>query len=138
VSLDVSYDRVFVGGEWRPPRSRETFPDYDPGTRELISQVARGGIDDIHDAVAAAHAALPGWRERAPGEPATILRRWAGMRIARQVRSGQVSINEFANSNIVGLPFNVAKESGFNHGGGYNAENEFTREKAVTIRLLPR
>jgi acyl-CoA reductase-like NAD-dependent aldehyde dehydrogenase len=77
VSLDVSYDRVFVGGEWRPPRSRKTFPDYDPGTRELISPVARGGIDDIHDAVAAAHGALPGWRDRAPGDRATTLRRWA-------------------------------------------------------------
>jgi acyl-CoA reductase-like NAD-dependent aldehyde dehydrogenase len=77
VSLDVAYDRVFVGGEWRLPRSRATFPDHDPGTRELISPVARGGSDDIHDAVAAAHGAFPGWRERAPGERATILRRWA-------------------------------------------------------------
>jgi aldehyde dehydrogenase (NAD+) len=77
MSLDVSYDRVFVGGEWRLPRSRETFPDYDPGTRELISPVARGGTDDIHDAVAAAHGAFPGWRDRGPGERASILRRWA-------------------------------------------------------------
>jgi acyl-CoA reductase-like NAD-dependent aldehyde dehydrogenase len=77
VSLDVAYDRVFVGGEWRLPRSRATFPDYDPGTRELISPVARGGTDDIHDAVVAAHRAFPGWRERAPGDRATILRRWA-------------------------------------------------------------
>jgi aldehyde dehydrogenase (NAD+) len=77
MSLDVSYDRVFVGGEWRLPRSRETFPDYDPGTRELISPVARGGTEDVHDAVAAAHCAFPGWRERGPGERASILRRWA-------------------------------------------------------------
>ncbi len=60
------------------------------------------------------------------------------LHVAREVRSGQVSINEFANTNIVGLPFNVAKESGFNHGGGYNAVNEFTQEKAVTIQLYPR
>src|SRR5579875_79356 len=60
------------------------------------------------------------------------------LRVAREVRSGQVSINEFANSNILGLPFNVAKESGFNHGGGYNAVLEYTQEKAVTIRLAPR
>ncbi|MGH9093085.1 MAG: aldehyde dehydrogenase family protein [Acidimicrobiales bacterium] len=58
--------------------------------------------------------------------------------VAREVRSGQVSINEFANSYILGLPFNVAKQSGFNHGGGYNAVLETTREKAVTIRLSPR
>ncbi|MGA8296365.1 MAG: aldehyde dehydrogenase family protein, partial [Acidimicrobiales bacterium] len=58
--------------------------------------------------------------------------------VAREVRSGQVSINEFANSNIIGLPFNVAKQSGFNHGGGYNAVNEYTQEKAVTIQIFER
>src|SRR5262249_37650826 len=77
VSLDVSYDRIFVGGEWRLPRSREAFPDYHPRTREVISPVARGGTDDIDDAVAAARFAFPGWRDSAPGERATILRRWA-------------------------------------------------------------
>jgi aldehyde dehydrogenase (NAD+) len=60
------------------------------------------------------------------------------LRVARQVSSGQVSINEFANTSIIGLPFNVAKHSGFNHGAGYAVMNEFTREKAVTIQLLDR
>src|SRR5579863_1395429 len=60
------------------------------------------------------------------------------LNVARQVHSGQVSINEFANTNIIGLPFNVAKESGFNHGAGYNILHEFTQEKAVTIRLFDR
>ena len=58
--------------------------------------------------------------------------------VAREVRSGQVSVNEFANSHILGLPFNVAKQSGFSHGGGYSVVNELTREKAVTIQLYER
>lgn len=60
------------------------------------------------------------------------------LHVAHEVRSGQVSINEFANSHILGLPFNVAKQSGFSHGAGYNALNELTHEKAVTIQLDPR
>jgi len=60
------------------------------------------------------------------------------LHVAREVRSGQVSINEFANSHILGLPFNVAKQSGFSHGAGYNALNELTHEKAVTIQMAPR
>lgn len=60
------------------------------------------------------------------------------LRVMEDVHSGQVSINEFSNSAIIGFPFNMAKESGFSHGGGYNALNEYTREKAVTIRLLDR
>lgn len=56
--------------------------------------------------------------------------------VADRVKSGQVSVNEHGNTSVVGFPFNVTGESGYNHGGGYNAMNEYTREKAVTIRLL--
>lgn len=54
------------------------------------------------------------------------------------VRSGQVSINEYANQAIIGFPFNMAKDSGFSHGGGYRALHEYTQEKAVSVRLLDR
>lgn len=57
------------------------------------------------------------------------------LHVAREVRSGQVSVNEFANSCILGLPFNVAKQSGFSHGAGYDAVVELTQEKAVTIQM---
>lgn len=55
-----------------------------------------------------------------------------------RVRSGQVSVNEFANSAVIGFPFNMTKDSGFSHGGGYDALLEYTQEKAVSIRLLDR
>jgi aldehyde dehydrogenase (NAD+) len=59
------------------------------------------------------------------------------LRVVREVRSGQVSVNEFANSAIIGFPFNLAKESGFSQGGGYAAMTEYTTEKAVTIKMRP-
>ncbi len=57
------------------------------------------------------------------------------MRVSRDVVAGQVSVNEFANAYIIGFPFNLAKESGFSKGGGYEALKEFTREKAVSMAL---
>ncbi|MCF8541995.1 MAG: aldehyde dehydrogenase family protein [Candidatus Nanopelagicales bacterium] len=57
------------------------------------------------------------------------------MRVSHEVVAGQVSVNEFANSYIIGFPFNLAKESGFSKGGGYEALKEFTREKAVSMAL---
>jgi acyl-CoA reductase-like NAD-dependent aldehyde dehydrogenase len=38
---------------------------------------------------------------------------------------------------VIGYPFNMAKDSGFSRGGGYAAMREYTREKAVAVRLLP-
>ncbi|MFD6882098.1 aldehyde dehydrogenase family protein [Rhodococcus sp. NPDC060084] len=57
------------------------------------------------------------------------------MRVVREVRSGQVSVNESSNVGVIGLPFNVTKASGFNSGGGYTAMREYTSEKAVSMRL---
>ncbi|MFG1920894.1 aldehyde dehydrogenase family protein [Cryptosporangium sp. NPDC048952] len=59
------------------------------------------------------------------------------LRVTQEVRSGQVSVNEFANSAIIGFPFNLAKESGFSQGGGYEAMKEYTSEKGVTIKMRP-
>jgi aldehyde dehydrogenase (NAD+) len=59
------------------------------------------------------------------------------LRMAAQVRSGQVSINQFADVGVIGYPFNMQKDSGFSRGGGYQAMREYTQEKAVAVRLLP-
>lgn len=60
------------------------------------------------------------------------------LRIAKQVRSGQVAVNQFHDAGVIGFPFNMQKDSGFSRGGGYNALREYTQEKAVAIRLLDR
>ena len=59
------------------------------------------------------------------------------MKVSRDVVAGQISVNEFANAYIIGFPFNLAKESGFSKGGGYEALKEVTREKAGTMALRP-
>jgi acyl-CoA reductase-like NAD-dependent aldehyde dehydrogenase len=59
------------------------------------------------------------------------------LRLAKQVRSGQVAINQFHDAGVIGFPFNMQKDSGFSRGGGYAALREYTQEKAVAVRLLP-
>jgi aldehyde dehydrogenase (NAD+) len=59
------------------------------------------------------------------------------LRLAKQVRSGQVAINQFHDAGVIGFPFNMQKDSGFSRGGGYGALREYTQEKAVAVRLLP-
>ncbi|WP_066936198.1 aldehyde dehydrogenase family protein [Microtetraspora fusca] len=60
------------------------------------------------------------------------------LRLAGEVRSGQVSVNQFADAGVIGFPFNMQKDSGFSRGGGHGAMREYTQEKGVAIRLLDR
>jgi aldehyde dehydrogenase (NAD+) len=60
------------------------------------------------------------------------------IKVAKQVRSGQVAVNQFHDAGVIGFPFNMQKDSGFSRGGGYGALREYTQEKAVAIKLLER
>ncbi|MGP4022846.1 aldehyde dehydrogenase family protein [Actinomadura sp. 3N407] len=60
------------------------------------------------------------------------------LRVAKDVRSGQVAVNQFHDAGVIGFPFNMQKDSGFSAGGGYAALREYTQEKAVAVRLLDR
>lgn len=51
---------VFIDGESRPPRSGEWFTSDNPFTGQAWARVARGGAQDVDDAVEAAHRALRG------------------------------------------------------------------------------
>jgi acyl-CoA reductase-like NAD-dependent aldehyde dehydrogenase len=60
------------------------------------------------------------------------------LRVAQEVRAGQVAVNQFHDAGVIGFPFNMQKDSGFSRGGGYAAMREYTQEKAVAVRLLDR
>lgn len=49
---------LLIGGEWRPAASGETFTVFDPTTEEPITDVARGRVEDVQAAVAAARSAV--------------------------------------------------------------------------------
>ena len=57
----------YIGGQWSAPGGR-TFPDYNPYNGEVVAEVAAGGRAEAEAAVAAAHAAFPGWAATPPSE----------------------------------------------------------------------
>ena len=66
---------LFIGGEWRAAASGERFDVSDPGTEEVIAQVANGGAADARAAAEAAADAQPEWAARPPRARAEVLRR---------------------------------------------------------------
>jgi phenylacetaldehyde dehydrogenase len=72
---------LLIGGEEIAPRSGSRFDVVDPATAETIATAPTAGPEDVDDAVAAARAAFPGWRDTPPAERAELLWR-LGTRIA--------------------------------------------------------
>ncbi len=82
-------NQLFIANEWTPARNGQTFEAINPSTEEILTQVARGGPEDIDDAVAAAREAFEGpWRRVKPEERGRLL-----YRVAREL---EARINEFA------------------------------------------
>lgn len=65
---------ILVGGRWRPAAGGRTFQVTDPGTTEVLFDVADGDEQDALDALTAAHEAFGTWRSVAPRERSELLR----------------------------------------------------------------
>jgi succinate-semialdehyde dehydrogenase/glutarate-semialdehyde dehydrogenase len=72
---DVLRTDLYIDGRWRPATSGERFDVVDPGTEQVIAQVANAGPDDARAAAAAAAAAQPAWAATPPRERGEVLRR---------------------------------------------------------------
>ncbi len=66
----------YIGGEWRPSVSGETFEDRNPARQsQVLARFQRSVVADVDAAIAAAEAALPAWRAMpAPARGEIILR----------------------------------------------------------------
>jgi malonate-semialdehyde dehydrogenase (acetylating) / methylmalonate-semialdehyde dehydrogenase len=56
----------YVGGSWRPADGVDTLDDVDPASGEVAALVPLSGARQVREAVEAARAAQPGWREVPP------------------------------------------------------------------------
>jgi phenylacetaldehyde dehydrogenase len=72
---------LLIGGEEVPARDGARFDVVDPATGETIATAPQAGPEDVDDAVAAARAAFPAWRDTPPAARAELLWR-LGTRIA--------------------------------------------------------
>src|SRR3989454_6572935 len=67
---------VFIGGEWRELSGIGTSPVFNPSRGETIAEVPMCGADIVNEAVEAAAAAFPAWRETPPVERARLFFRY--------------------------------------------------------------
>jgi acyl-CoA reductase-like NAD-dependent aldehyde dehydrogenase len=69
----VRQQLMLIGGEWLPAKSGETIAVENPGRRQIIATVPRGGADDVDLAVKHALAAFGSWRRTAPRDRGRLL-----------------------------------------------------------------
>ena len=68
---------LYYGGAWRPAAAGARAESRNPGSGELLGDVAEAGIEDIDAVVAAARAGFEVWRDVSPRERGRILRELA-------------------------------------------------------------
>ena len=71
------YRDAYYGGKWHKPKDGRQLPTINPGTGEILCEVADCSAADVDAAVAAASAAFKVWRRVLPLERAKILKRIA-------------------------------------------------------------
>ena len=67
---------VFIAGEWRQAAGLPTTPIFNPSTGEVIAECPVGNAALVDDAVQAAAAAFPAWRDTPPVERARVFFRY--------------------------------------------------------------
>jgi succinate-semialdehyde dehydrogenase / glutarate-semialdehyde dehydrogenase len=74
-ALETVRKDLFIAGQWRAASGGARIAVKDPATGLVLAEVADATPADAVDALAAAHAAHPGWATAAPRERAELLRR---------------------------------------------------------------
>ncbi|MHB8294937.1 MAG: gamma-aminobutyraldehyde dehydrogenase [Acidimicrobiales bacterium] len=85
----------FVGGAYRTCRAGGMSELVDPSTGSVFAEAPISGEADIDEAVSAAAAAFPGWRDRPPAERSLALLRIAD---ALEARAGELAAAESENT----------------------------------------
>ncbi len=78
---DLFREHCYIDGEWV---GEATHPVHNPATGGLIGRIPNLGKSETERAVAAAEAALPGWRAQTAKARAEILRKWNDLMVRHQ------------------------------------------------------
>jgi succinate-semialdehyde dehydrogenase / glutarate-semialdehyde dehydrogenase len=71
--------RNLIDGQWRDSADGTTFEVDDPATGEILATLPSAAVQDVRDAVDAAAAALPHWRERTADDRGRVLEQLADL-----------------------------------------------------------
>jgi len=75
---------IWIGGAWRRAGGPGAFEVIDPATEARLAELPVASAGDVRDAIAAAHAAFPGWRRTTATERAAALTAIADALAARK------------------------------------------------------
>jgi aldehyde dehydrogenase (NAD+) len=103
VEVNLSRDKLYIGGAWVAPASGETIPVENPATEELLGRVPAGTAADVDAAVAAARAAFDGWAATPMAERGAVLDR---LHTALAARAGDIARTVGLE---LGTPLKIAK-----------------------------
>jgi len=95
--------QCYVDGAWSDADSKATITVVNPASGGVLGTVPKMGAAETRRAIAAAAAALPGWRAKTAKERATILRKWFELMMANQDDLGIIMTAE------QGKPFTESK-----------------------------
>ena len=79
VNSTLLRDRCFIAGEWRAARNRRTFPVSNPANGRVVGLVPDCTANDVLEAIDAANAVLPDWRDQTAASRGAILQTWANL-----------------------------------------------------------
>ena len=90
----VRQTECFIGGQWTPAQSGNTFETINPATEEVIAQVAEGDAEDIDAAVRAARQAFDRgeWSRMDARERGRLMHRLCDLMRGRSGRAGRPGI----------------------------------------------
>jgi betaine-aldehyde dehydrogenase len=95
-------DKLYIGGRWVAPSSRETIDVHNAGNGEVMGRIPAGGEKDVDAAVAAARGALEGWSRTPPEKRAEYLEKISAALKARADELAKTIAQE------VGMPLKMA------------------------------
>ncbi|HSI97398.1 MAG TPA: aminobutyraldehyde dehydrogenase [Gaiellaceae bacterium] len=73
MSVSVTQNKQFIGGEWVESSSGETLEVVNPATGEMIAEVPKSTAEDVERAVEAARKAWSEWRFKTPKDRMELL-----------------------------------------------------------------
>jgi acyl-CoA reductase-like NAD-dependent aldehyde dehydrogenase len=94
----LRHAQMLIAGEWVDSASGETLDVENPGNRQKIAEIPRGGAADVDRAVLAATQAFPGWSKTPPRERGRLLLRIAEALDARGEELARIIALETGNA----------------------------------------
>ncbi len=77
-------EQAYIGGRWVGAEDQAVLEVHNPANGILLGRVPALGAEQTRQAIAAAEAAWPAWRERLAAERAALLRRWHDLVLEHQ------------------------------------------------------